>query len=170
MRPASYAEDLLQRCLAAKGHQADPYYRIGTMSTRGVLVIDWGVFEGQERMVVLRHALAEEKLRNELGEKDSFECGVPAELFGFQRVIAGPTLKFNTVNMSLSTNIISRLNYSIYSNFRQKGILRTITVDYAIFQPGKHQARLSFFMLLRRNWGPLSTTTYQNILNQPSKT
>lgn len=42
--PATCPEDLLQRYLAAKGHQADPYYRIGTLGARSFRVNNHEVF------------------------------------------------------------------------------------------------------------------------------
>ena len=51
LAPASYHQDLLQRCLAAKGRQADPYYRIGAKGARIVLEVDREVFDEQRCMM-----------------------------------------------------------------------------------------------------------------------
>ena len=73
---ASYPRDLRQHCLAGKGRQADPYYRIGPMGAkRGVLVIDWDISSDRDCMVVMRCRWPGNR-RHVLRQR--------AELFGFR--------------------------------------------------------------------------------------
>lgn len=52
---ASYVRDLRQHCLAGKGRQSDPYYRIGPMGARiSVLVIYWDISSERSCMVIMR--------------------------------------------------------------------------------------------------------------------
>ena len=62
--PASCPYNLPQHCLAARGHLAGPYYRIGAVVARVIRVINRKVFDAQSCMAELKRRLLEE--RNDL--------------------------------------------------------------------------------------------------------